>query len=244
MWSLVNSCPAVFVSLSMIYLCSYSPVCSVLFRLVNSLLPGVSVHVSLALSCPDVYMKDYYFEFNPRLCVPRFSSCVHRDRKCLSCSFLLFCCLRLQQLKSTIQTDVRDSLEYEKQVFSVEVRTWTFFECGPSWFSSYIYSSSHFNLWLSRIETFLHLLQMSLMKKSMTSVQERFFTEIVRAQTELIFYTWYHTILQDWIQVFFVFVARGRVDECAKRTAILVLPWCIEVLTWEKKSTVWKLLYS
>ncbi|XP_026055194.1 synaptonemal complex protein 2 isoform X1 [Carassius auratus] len=46
---------------------------------------------------------------------------------------------RLQQLKSTIQTDVCDSLEYEKQVFSVE---------------------------------------MSLMKKSMTSVQERFFKEI------------------------------------------------------------------
>ncbi len=39
MWSLVNSCPAVFVSLSMIYLCIYSPVCSVWFRLVNSLLP-------------------------------------------------------------------------------------------------------------------------------------------------------------------------------------------------------------
>uniref|UniRef100_A0A8C1VGI0 Synaptonemal complex protein 2 n=1 Tax=Cyprinus carpio TaxID=7962 RepID=A0A8C1VGI0_CYPCA len=46
---------------------------------------------------------------------------------------------RLHQLKSTIQTDVCDSLEYEKQVFSVE---------------------------------------MSLMKKSMTSVQERFFKEI------------------------------------------------------------------
>ncbi len=38
MWSLVNSCPAVFVSLSMIYLCIYSPVCWVRFRLVYSLL--------------------------------------------------------------------------------------------------------------------------------------------------------------------------------------------------------------
>lgn len=46
---------------------------------------------------------------------------------------------RLQQLKSTIQTEVCDSLEYEKQVFSVE---------------------------------------MSLMKNSMKSVQERFFKEI------------------------------------------------------------------
>ncbi|XP_016088617.1 synaptonemal complex protein 2-like [Sinocyclocheilus grahami] len=46
---------------------------------------------------------------------------------------------RLQQLKSTIQTDACDSLEYEKQVFSVE---------------------------------------MSLMKKSMKSVQEHFFKEI------------------------------------------------------------------
>ncbi len=42
MWSLVNLCLAVFVSLSMIYLCIYSPVCSVWFGLVHSLLPGVS----------------------------------------------------------------------------------------------------------------------------------------------------------------------------------------------------------
>ncbi len=48
-WLLVNSCPAVFVSLSMIILCIYSPVCSDRFRLVYSLLP---VCVSLALSCP------------------------------------------------------------------------------------------------------------------------------------------------------------------------------------------------
>ncbi|XP_073679736.1 uncharacterized protein sycp2 [Garra rufa] len=46
---------------------------------------------------------------------------------------------RLQQLKSSIQTDVCDSLEYEKQIFSVE---------------------------------------MSLMKKNMKSVQERFFKEM------------------------------------------------------------------
>ncbi len=51
MWSLVNSCPAVFVSLSMIYLCIYSPVCSVRCCLVYSLLPVFPVYVSLALSC-------------------------------------------------------------------------------------------------------------------------------------------------------------------------------------------------
>ncbi len=51
-WLLVHSCPAVFVSLSMIILCIYSPVCSDRFRLVYSLLPGVPVCVSLALSCP------------------------------------------------------------------------------------------------------------------------------------------------------------------------------------------------
>ncbi len=39
MWLLVNSCPAVFVSLSIINLCIYSPVCSLWFRLVYSLLP-------------------------------------------------------------------------------------------------------------------------------------------------------------------------------------------------------------
>ncbi len=80
MWLLVNSCPAVFVSLSMIYLCIYSPVCSVWFRLVYLLLP-VFLWVCLALPCLDVSIKDYYFEFNPRLRVPHFSLLCARDRR-------------------------------------------------------------------------------------------------------------------------------------------------------------------
>ncbi len=56
-----------------------SPVCSVRFGLVYSLLPGVSVHVSHVLSCLDVSIKDYYFSLGPRLRVPVSSSCVHRD---------------------------------------------------------------------------------------------------------------------------------------------------------------------
>ncbi len=48
----VNSCPAVFVWLSMIYLCIYSPVCSVWFRLVYSLLPVFPVcEPCLVLPC-------------------------------------------------------------------------------------------------------------------------------------------------------------------------------------------------
>ncbi len=64
----------------MIYLCIYSPVCSVWFCLVYSLFPGVSVHVSPALSCL-VIIKYYYLSLPPRLRVPRWSSCVHRDRR-------------------------------------------------------------------------------------------------------------------------------------------------------------------
>ncbi len=64
----------------MIYLCIYSPVCSVWFRLVYSLFPGVSVHVSPALSCLDV-IKDYYLSLRPRLRVLVPPSCVHGDRR-------------------------------------------------------------------------------------------------------------------------------------------------------------------
>ncbi len=65
----------------MIYLCIYSPVCSVWNGLVFSLFPGVPVCVYLALSCPALFglIKDYYFQFTPRLRVPVSSSCVHRD---------------------------------------------------------------------------------------------------------------------------------------------------------------------
>ncbi len=74
MWLLVNLCPAVFVLLSMIYLCIYSPVCSVWFCLVYSLLPVFPV-------CQPclVLIKDFYLSLRPRLRVP--PSCVHRDRE-------------------------------------------------------------------------------------------------------------------------------------------------------------------
>ncbi len=74
MWLLVNLCPAVFVSLSMIYLCIYSPVCSVRFRLVYSLLPVFPV-------CQPclVLIKDYYLSLRPRLRVLVPPCCVHRD---------------------------------------------------------------------------------------------------------------------------------------------------------------------
>ncbi len=53
MWLLVNSCPGVFMSLSMIYLCIYSPVCSDRFCLVYSLLPVFPVcQPCLVLPCP------------------------------------------------------------------------------------------------------------------------------------------------------------------------------------------------
>ncbi len=65
MWSWVNPCPAVFVSLSMIYLCIYSPVFWVRFGLVYSLLPVFPV-------CQPclVLIKDYYLSLRPRLRVP------------------------------------------------------------------------------------------------------------------------------------------------------------------------------
>ncbi len=77
-WLCVHSCPAVFVSLSMIVLCIYSPVWSVWFGLVYSSLPGVPVCVCLAWPCLAWHIKDSLFELHPRLCVP-WSSCVHRD---------------------------------------------------------------------------------------------------------------------------------------------------------------------
>ncbi len=78
MWLWVNSCPAVFVSLSMIYLCIYSPVCSLWFHLVYSLLPGVSC---LCQPCPDVFIKDYYLSLI-LVCLFLISPCcVHRDRR-------------------------------------------------------------------------------------------------------------------------------------------------------------------
>ncbi len=66
----------------MISLCILVPACSVSFRLVYSLLPGVSVHVSLALSFPALLspLKTVYLSLPPRLRVPVSSSCVHRDR--------------------------------------------------------------------------------------------------------------------------------------------------------------------
>ncbi len=79
----VKYVPAVFVSLCVNYPVYISPVLWVWFRLVYSLLPGVSVHVSLALSCPALFVKikDYYLSLYPRLRVPVPPSCVHRDRR-------------------------------------------------------------------------------------------------------------------------------------------------------------------
>ncbi len=68
----VKYVPAVFVSLCVNYPVYLVPVFWVWFRLVYSLLPGVSVHVSLALSCPALFVKikDYYLSLSPRLRVP------------------------------------------------------------------------------------------------------------------------------------------------------------------------------
>ncbi len=75
--------PAVFVSLCVNYPVYLVPVFWVWFRLVYLLLPGVSVHVSLALSCPALFVKikDYYLSLSPRLRVPVPPSCVHHDRR-------------------------------------------------------------------------------------------------------------------------------------------------------------------
>ncbi len=78
----VNSCPAVFVSLSVINLCILVHACSVWFHLFCSLLPGVSCLWVLpcpALSCPDVLLKTIILSLRPRLCVLVPPSCVHRD---------------------------------------------------------------------------------------------------------------------------------------------------------------------
>ncbi len=78
LWWLVHSCPAVFVSLSMIILCIYSPVCSVWFGLFNSLHHGVPVCVSLELCDLDQY-KDktspsrQNIQWETRRHVPSFS---------------------------------------------------------------------------------------------------------------------------------------------------------------------------
>ncbi len=71
----VNSCPAVFVSLSMIILCIYSPVYSVWFVLVYSLVPSVPVCVSLALSCPALFgvIKDCHLSY---ILISGFLPCV------------------------------------------------------------------------------------------------------------------------------------------------------------------------
>ncbi len=76
----VKYVPAVFVWLCVNYPVYLVPVFWVWFRLVYSLLPGVSVHVSHALSCLDV-IKDYYLSLRPRLRVLVPPSCVHRDRR-------------------------------------------------------------------------------------------------------------------------------------------------------------------
>ncbi len=68
----VNLCPAVCMWLCVNYPVYLVPVFWVWFRLVYSLLPGVSVHVSLALPCLALFVKikDYYLSLSPRLRVP------------------------------------------------------------------------------------------------------------------------------------------------------------------------------
>ncbi len=56
-----------------------SPVFGVWFRLVYSLLPGVSCLCQPP--CPALPFKDYYLSLRPRLLVPVPPSCVHRDRR-------------------------------------------------------------------------------------------------------------------------------------------------------------------
>ncbi len=65
MWSLVNSCPGLCLWLGVNYPVYLVPVWWVPFGLVYSLLPSVPV----CQSCPAI-IKDYYFEFTPRLRVP------------------------------------------------------------------------------------------------------------------------------------------------------------------------------
>ncbi len=77
----VKYVPAVFVSLCVNYPVHISPVFWVWFHLVYSLFPGVSVHVSPALSCLNVLSKYYYLSLRPRLHVLVPPSCVHRDRR-------------------------------------------------------------------------------------------------------------------------------------------------------------------
>ncbi len=88
----VKYVPAVFVSLCVNYPVYISPVFWVWFRLVYSLFPGVSVHVSPALSCLNVLIKYYYLSLRPRLRVLVPPSCVHRDNvTVISISFHLQC---------------------------------------------------------------------------------------------------------------------------------------------------------
>ncbi len=79
---LVNSCPAVFVSLSMIYLCILVHACSVGCGLVDLLFPVYPVCEScLVLLCPALMsLLNINLSLYPRLRVPVPPSCVHRDK--------------------------------------------------------------------------------------------------------------------------------------------------------------------
>ncbi len=77
-WLLVNSVPGVYLWLCVNYPVYLVPVCWVPFRLVYSLLP-VFLSVCLALSYPDVLIKDNYLSLRSRLRVLFPPCCVHRD---------------------------------------------------------------------------------------------------------------------------------------------------------------------
>ncbi len=80
MWLLVN-CVQPCLSNCLWYSLYISPVCSVWFRLVYSLLSGVPI----CQHCLDVVIKDYYLSLRPRLRVLVPPCCVHRDRFIMCC---------------------------------------------------------------------------------------------------------------------------------------------------------------
>lgn len=105
-------------------------------------------------------------------------------------------------------------------------------------------SSSHFNLWLSRIDLFA-LLQMSLMKKNMKSVQEHFFKEMVREPKRNGYFILKVTEFCRTEIKFFCLCSKRK----SWRVCEEVCNLCFSLMHWGsdlrgKKSTVWKSLWA
>ncbi len=104
----VKYVPAVFVWLCVNYPVYLVPVFWVWFRLVYSLLPGVSCLSVL----PWCLIKDYYLSLYPRLRVPVPPSCVHRDINILlffwDCNFQLYCISSYRALMPQAPNSSRD----------------------------------------------------------------------------------------------------------------------------------------